>query len=906
MNKQFKKLTLYIFFIIVCFLTSQLHAGVTGKVSGIVVDTELGEPVVGATVRVLGTNIATLTDMDGEYFIINIPSGKYDISVSSVGFETVTKLEVRVLVDLTTPVDFKLAEKTIEIGNKVEVFADNPIIQKDLTASKVIFTADRLAQLPNIVSIQSVLTNYPGVVIGRDEDLHVRGGRSGQVSYYFDGFSIIDPFVSNSGIRIMPNALEELSLTSGGYTAEYGEALSGVVSAVTREGSSKYKGTVKLYEGMTRSYNVKEGDWGKLDRNGNKSGTFLFSGPIPSMNKESNNFSLAGEYLHDPTSLPHNGYVSYTGTAKFSLQPTPKVRLVSNLTYYQSNGEIYEHRDVNDVSYDFNLDGLPVFEKQAYLFGISSNYHVNEKMIISTRFNHFYTYTKTAPEHLFDTYWKDWDGYSEDSNGVYNGTIDDNNYLNPFGANYDLGSVENNVGFTTGADFDPTYRRRESKYNAVHMSLVDQINKSHQMKAGVEYRKYSINWDYKQFYNTQPYGEKYDSKPMYLSMFLQDKIEYDFYIVNVGLRYDYRKDNISYRHYASLEDATGTMKEAKGNSNISPRLGVSFPISENSVMHFNYGVYYQVPKFTYMYTNLQGDRESGFPILGNPDLKPEKTTSYELGFNHLISNSLRIDVTAYQKDITDLVTTRQLLNSDPLADKSANDDVVTIFQNEDYGSAKGIDIQIEKLPGTGLLNASLSYGYMIANGNGSSAYDPYYSYITSSTGDTLAPVSEFPLDFDQRHTVTAVIDFRVPQNYEAKIFGMQIPTNWGVGFVGSYGSGLPYTITDNNGNRVGERNAGRLPSNLTVDMKLIKHYNFNENKNKLTFFLEVDNLFDERNIVNVYTNTGRPDDDGILASPNINAGVTSEDIIPYNRLYDMNPTHYTKPRTVRAGLEFSF
>ena len=900
------KLTLHIFFISICFLTSQLQAGVTGKVSGVVLDSELGEPVVGATVRVVGTNIATQTDMDGEYFIINIPSGKYDLSVSSVGFETVTKIDVRILVDLTTPVDFKISEKTVEIGNKVEVFADNPVIQKDLTASKVIFTADRLAQLPNIVSIQSVLTNYPGVVIGRDEGLHVRGGRSGQVSYYFDGFSIIDPFVSNSGIRIMPNALEELSLTSGGYTAEYGEALSGVVSAITREGSSKYKGSFKIYEGMTHSYNVKTGEWASLKRNGNKSGTVLFSGPIPYMNSQSNNFSLAGEYLHDPSSLPHNGAVSYTSTAKFSLQPTPKVRLISNLTYYKSSGEVYEHRDANDVSYDFNLDGLPSFDKEAYLFGLSSNYHVNEKMIFSTRFNHFYTYTKTAPEHLFDTYWKEWDGYSEDSNGVYNGTIDDNNYLNPLGSNYNDEDPINLAGFTTGADYDPTFRRRETKYNAIHLSLVDQINKSHQIKTGIEYRSYNIKWDYKQFFNTLPYGEKYDSKPMYLSMFLQDKIEYDFYIINLGLRYDYRKDNISYRYYSSLEDEVGTMRDAEGTSNFSPRLGVSFPISDKSVMHFNYGVYYQVPKFTYMYTNLQGERESGFPILGNPDLKPEKTTSYEIGFNHLIGSDLRFNVTAYQKDITDLVTTRQLLYSDQTLAKGSNDKTITTFQNEDFGSAKGFDIQFEKLPGSGLLNASISYGYMIANGNGSSAYDPYYSYITSSTGDTLAPVSEFPLDFDQRHTVTAVIDFRVPKNYEAKVFGMQIPTNWGVGFVGNYGSGLPYTITDNKNNRIGERNAGRLPSNLTVDMKLIKHFSVNSDSKRLTFFLEIDNLFDKRNIINVYTNTGRPDYDAISATANTAAGGTQEEIDKYNVLFDKDPSHYSKPRTVRAGLEFNF
>ncbi len=895
MINQFKKLTLYIVPILLCFLTSQINAGVTGKVSGIVLDSKFSEPVVGATVRVVGTNIVTQTDMDGEYFIINIPSGKYDVSVTSVGFETMVKIEVRVLVDLTTPVDFEVDEKTIDLAKRVEVFADNPVIQKDLTASKVIFTADKLEQLPNIVSVQSVLTNYPGVVIGRDEGLHVRGGRSGQVSYYFDGFSIQDPFVASSGIRIMPNALSELSLTSGGYTAEYGEALSGVVSAVTREGGSDYKGSIKLYEGMTHSYNLYNGDWEGLNRNGNRSASLLFSGPVPYLNERSNNFSFAGEYLHDPGSLPHSGVASYTGTSKFSLQPTSKLRLVSNLTYFKSGGEVYEHRDVNSVSYDFNLDGLPVFEKKAYLIGLSGNYYMNEKMIISARFSQFYTYTKSAPEHLFDSHWSEWAGYSEDSNGVYNGTIQDENYR----AIIDYTNPSERVGFTTANDYNPTYRNRESKYNSFHLSVVNQVNKSHQLKAGFEYRSYDIDWDFKQFFNNQPYGEKYDSKPLYFSMFAQDKIEYDFYVINLGIRYDYRNDDIS---YMNLDESRGPIgyTTANSTSNISPRFGVSFPINEYSVMHFNYGLYYQIPRFTYLYTNLEGNTTgTGFPLLGNPNLKPERTTSYELGLNHLLSEDVRVDITVYQKDIQDLVTTiNPGFSTKPT-------DVITSFQNEAYGSSKGIDVQIERLPGNGLLNASLSYGYMIANGIGSSVYEPYYSYLTSSV-DTIAPVSEFPLDYDQRHTLTAVIDFRVPKNYETKLFGVQVPTNWGIGFVGNYGSGLPYTITDSLKNRIGDRNEGRLPSNYTVDMKFIKHFSVNKNRNKMSFFVEVDNLFDKRNIIDVYTNTGRPDYDGQAVSPNLNAGVTQEQVDYFDRLFDKDPSHYSRPRTVRTGLEFNF
>ncbi|HWR82641.1 MAG TPA: TonB-dependent receptor, partial [Candidatus Deferrimicrobium sp.] len=280
--------------VLTAFLISSALAAINGKISGTVIDASSGTPLIGATVRVEGTEMVTKTDEDGEYFIISVPSGKWSIVVTHVGFETITKEGVRVLVDLTTPVDFTMEPATIEIGQRIVVQAQEPVIRKDLTASRVIFTADRLRTLPNIVTVQSVLTNYPGVVIDRDDSMHVRGGRAGQVSYYFDGFSVQDPFVATSGIHIIPSALEELSLTSGGYTAEYGEALSGIVSAVTREGGSRYHGGVRLYEGVTHPYNVYTGSWGNLKRVGNRSGSFHLSGPIPGAAPERYTFFTAG------------------------------------------------------------------------------------------------------------------------------------------------------------------------------------------------------------------------------------------------------------------------------------------------------------------------------------------------------------------------------------------------------------------------------------------------------------------------------------------------------------------------------------------------------------------------------------------------------------------------------------
>ena len=871
-----------VFLLGIAFVPAQ--AGVTGKISGMVTDSRSEAPIMGATVRVLGTNLVTKTDEDGDYFIISVPVGKYDLAVSHVGYEGITRKEVRILLDLTTPVDFEVRQVAIELPRSMIVYASEPIIQKDLTASRVIFTSDQLQNLPNIITVQSILTNYPGVVVDRDDELHVRGGRSGQVSYYYDGFSVQDPFVANSGIRIMPSALEELSLTSGGFSAEYGEALSGVVNAVTPVGGASYHGRIRTYEGFTHPYNVNTGYWDGLDRLGDRSASFNLSGPIPGADGKQYSFFTAGEYLRANSHLPHDWAISYTGAAKLSLQPTPKLKLKTNLTYYDDYGDLYTHRDVNGRSYDMNLDGLPSFKKRAYLAGLSASYYFDERTILSTTINRFSTWTLKAPGHLMDTHWRDWPGYSEDENGVYNGTIHEDNYLN----DRDNSDPYQMVGFTDGNDFDPTYSYRETKYNAVGGSLVKQVDKANQIKAGFEYRRYEIFKDFKQFFNTKPYSERYSCNPIYASIFVQDKLEYADFVVNVGLRYDWRDADIAYNY--TPEDTVARYKDADTKSRLSPRLGVSFPISTKSVMHFNYGVYFQMPSFRYLYFNPDGDISSGLPLLGNPDLSPEQTTSYELGLDHLIGTDLRFDVTAYYKDINDLVTARTYQASPTIT--------VTELTNDDYGSVKGIDISLEKLPASGYLSGSVSYGYMLANGNGSNALEPYYNI---NTADSVPPVTEYPLDFDQRHTVTAMVNYYVPETWSGSLLGLRLPGAWGFTLVGYYGSGLPFTKIGSDGNRLGERNEHRLPACYSVDMRFSKQLPLSAGR-IMTFFVEVDNLLDRRNVIDVYNRTGLPDNDNQLVQMALN----QDEVDEANRLYDHDPQHYSPPRAIRTGFELSF
>lgn len=873
-------------------VSSSALAGVFGKISGAVVNGQDNAPLVGATVRVVGSNLVTKTDEDGEYFIINVPVGQYDLSVTHVGYETIIRKAVRILVDLTTPVDFDLQSVVIDLKRQTVVHASAPVIQRDQTASKVIFTAERLRSLPSIVSVQSVLSNYPGVVIDEKDELHVRGGRSGQVSYYLDGFSIQDPFVAQAGMRIMPTAIEELSLTSGGFTAEYGEALSGVVNAVTREGGASYRGSVRTYQGATHPYDVTTGTWNQLDINQNRSVSFNVSGPLPGLQGERYSFFAAGEYLRDYGYLPHNWNISYTGMAKLSMQPLPRLKVRTDVSYSKVDGAVYRHRDQNGASFDFNLDGLPVLKKESYLGGVSANYSPSERTIWSVSASRFSTYTLTSPKHLMGIYWRDWPGYKEDANGIYNGTVHQNTYLN----NRDYSDPYELSGFMLGPRFDPSYVYSKATVNSATATWVQQITKTNQIKVGMTYDQYHVKRDSKKFYNDKPYTEFYDCRPTYISAYAQEKLEYQRFVINAGLRWDYRNPDISFMKYELTNSQwVGQWMKADTKSQVVPRFGVSFPISEKTVMHANYGMYYQSPIYRYLYINVAGDISTGLPLLGNPNLKPEKTVSYELGMNHLVGDDLRVEMTAYYKNISDLVTTRRLFTVPGTS--------ITYFTNDDYGSATGIDISLERLKLNGFVSGSISYGYMVARGIGSNALEPYYTYLTSSE-DTLAPVTEYPLDFDQRHTITAMFDLHFPRNWKGHVFGLPVPGAWGLTLVGYLGSGLPYTKSDDKGTRLGERNEGRLPAYSSVDMRFNKDMFLGANGNMLTFFVEVENLFDRRNVLNVYARTGLPDDDNIRNTTGL--ALDQNQLDQLNNLYDHDPQNYGPPRTVRLGLEFSF
>ncbi len=866
---------------------ASLEAKTTGKISGTVTSAESGEPLPGATVSIVGQPIVTVTDLDGEFYLLNLPVATYDLAVELIGHKTEIRSGLKVLLDLTTPVEIVLQPETVKLDSVVTVYAERPLIQKDMTASVRSISREELELQPNSRNIGQVILRMNGTVADRDGGLHVRGGRFGEVTYYFDGMPVQDQFSGGLGTRINPDALETVSLTSGGYSSEYGEALSGVVNALTQEGSSTYAGKLKLADGLSKPYNVRTGEFDKTRRTDNYYGVFNLSGPIPLLQNDRANFFNSIEYWNNGGYLPHNQAESWTLTTKVTLRPLQNLKVTVYSNIYEREQERYEHRDVNGYSYDFALQNSGLIKNDAARFGGSATLQLSTNTVVSFRAGYFETSTKLAPDHLFDVYWDKWPGYSVDENGNYNGTIQDN---------YAVDSTYYYSGYVNDTLFYPYYLYRKSSYKSAGFDVLSQVDKYHQLSVGGEFRQNRLIWDNKQFFNVRPYGEKYDVGPSYAAAYLQDKIELGYMIINAGLRLDYLNAEIDY-----WEDP-GTKEKrlrSKSKTHISPRVGFSHPVSENTLFHANYGYYYQVPQYPFMFTNLQADLTTGYPIVGNPDMEPEKTVSYELGITQRLADDIRLNATTYYKDVSNLVSSRSIV---------APSGTYTQYYNGDYGSVKGLDFAVTKT-GNQNLNGSINYSYMVAEGNSSDANEFYYNYFTQGDDAPVIPVQEFPLSFDQRHTLNINLDFRVPRNQKITLFGVNMPTAWGLNTFFTYGSGMPYTRTDEQGMRLGGLNEGRMPATYRVDMRFDKDfYPFSGKTSKLRFFVEVNNLLDRRNVVNVYSRTGLADIDGYNFGLSYDppGDATPEDVNDIRRLLAKDPQNFDTPRSIQWGLEWIF
>ncbi len=243
------KFRLLFFSLLTITLTSTLvFPQTSGKISGKIMDKQTGKAIPFANIFVNGTTKGAAADDEGNYTILDVAPGTYSVTASVVGYQKVTVENVTVNVDFTTRLNFQLSAGTINLSAVVITGERNPLVRQDLTNPTVAITQATIQELP-VDEISQVIALQAGVVQGNDGQLHVRGGYGNEIAYTLNGVSVNDPFGNHSAIGMATNAVQEVSVSTGTFSAEYGGALSGVVNYITKEGGSNYSFSLRGYTG---------------------------------------------------------------------------------------------------------------------------------------------------------------------------------------------------------------------------------------------------------------------------------------------------------------------------------------------------------------------------------------------------------------------------------------------------------------------------------------------------------------------------------------------------------------------------------------------------------------------------------------------------------------------------------
>lgn len=336
---------------------------------------------------------------------------------------------------------------------------------------------------------------------------------------------------------------------------------------------------------------------------------------------------------------------------------------------------------------------------------------------------------------------------------------------------------------------------------------------------------------------------------------------------------------------------------------VMPRISFNFPINENALFVAHYDVLSQRPTTgvsrlnPFDYLNLVNKDGSG--ILNNPNLKPQITTEYELGFKQKLTDRSALKISAYYRELRDLVQTRAFTQAYPIT--------YIAYDNLDFATTKGLTLEYE-LRRVQNFRMRGNYTLKFASGTGSNINSG--AALANSGQPNLRYI--LPLDFERRHEFTVNLDYRVPHNEGPTWWNSRVFQNVGVNLLVTGLSGNPYTKRidfRDNAQIDGQINGARLPWQMTFDAKINKLYRIS-NKKSFEVYLQIFNLFDTENITGVYAFTGSPSDNGYLSSSAAEAQITQQaDARSYVDLYNRsinNSGFYGLPRRIRLGLSYSF
>jgi len=915
--------------LIVLLLPLFLFGAGTGSIYGTVKDAKSNELLPGVNVIIKGTYYGASADTDGNYNIMGIKPGNYDMEVSMIGYKVILKTGIIVEPGIMIDLDFEMEETVLSFGEDVVVIGKTPLFDVDETSSMVRVRSEDIENMV-VSSVEDILSEQIGVTT-QDNEIHIRGGRIDESLFIVDGFTVKDPLSGYSGnLFINADAIEELEIVTGGYNAEYGQAMSGVVNIKLKEGRDRYEGSLKFSSDRFISNNF---DSDRLEFN--FGGPDLFLQTIPSAlgitlpgrfsfflsgysNTYDGNLPVANSlYPHrfwQPGFLSnqqadnlmsslgkrenndwHMLYkLTWDWTARKKLSLAYDISMNINQGYFMPrafSSTYFPYR------YMYILDNYNTISRDTRLFNLNWTHTLSTQSFYELTMGRFITMEHSAVQDLT------WDQYQE--------RLD----LEPI--NYNLNDIDRdgNIQITYGDEFydtgfSPEWYDLASDNSRIDLDWTYHTKTRHKIKTGFEHTTTDIQvldidepWS-----GTSGFGANYDSydaRTYFGAFFLQDRIIFEGMTLNLGIRTDYWipgkyvEDAIADSNSVIITDKARDKYMAETFSfpwfgdkyrmkaRLSPRFGISHPVTENDVLYFYYGHFSQLPTFQYVYAKINSKAQSTYQVFGNPNLNPKTTVQYELGIKHRFSEDQVLEMKAYWKDMFDYETSQTIRPSNP---KYAHL-MFNMYFNADYARARGIEITLKSRMFTNWYT-DLNFNYSIVTGKSSSPLD---NLLVQAGQLSEKPLGENFMSWDHPLHLFTNLSYKHPQN-------------WGISMRLEYESGRRYTrsiidtlimVNDQQyyeGPREDDKPYYYLSDVPTKNINLKFYKTFNLNRVGIKFYLEAENLLDERTPRRINPYTGKGYDPGEIIGYHL---ANSPDP-------NSDPSRFRKPRSVELGFQVNF
>ena len=807
-------------------------SGQSGNIKGYISSANNQIKLQGANIVLLSTNLGSVSDSSGIYIIPNILPGTYSIRANYIGYKQTTIKNIIIYTGQTTVINFILEEEVLE-SNEITIIAERKMINPEISVSSINLDAKDIENIP-IASIEEAITLQAGI----EPNMTIRGGNINSTSFVLDGINIREGRTNGPITGLSFTSVEQIQIQRSGFDASFGNVRSGLVQVITKDPpKDHFTGDILLRNSPWQQLNF-SGDWDEIYNTGNDFDVSI-GGPI-SQNFGNLRFLLS--YRNNV--LP---YIEKSGNTSRK-DETFQIKFISNIktdSKLTINGFYISQKGISDSISMVTPAGIP-----SYTWGFENDFFKTEGLFKKSSIG------VTDINHRMIS-------------GKLSQTINPSLFyeinLNFIRSNYLLGPESNNF-----------IKDRDTSDVSVYSGKFDitkQWSSNSQLKAGIKYiyNNYNISSEYNDAADTRvmaigsisnlvfgenidfesPYKlyENWKASPQQIAAYLQGKFSFNQMIMNLGARIDYfsagGKNNIfnefdqffAQQNNEDREDRSITVK-AKKQIELSPRIGISFPITEQTKFYFNYGHFRQMPQAQYLYQMQEKsfiiDRSS-ISAMGNTNLPMQRTIAYEIGFEKMFTTDYLFQFSGYSRSIDNQISFKSFVSEDM---------IYTLAVPNNYNDVRGFEFTLSKIKGR-ILRGFFNYTHMdFSSGN------------FGITGIIQNPIDENEYtNITQDHYQTksiaqpyarANIELHVPNKSQFDILSslhIDLLAQWRAGKVFTWSGPIIDEIDDKNGIQYTPhptiKNNMRTKDFYTLDLRLSKKFDTSFGSVKL--FLDITN-----------------------------------------------------------------